>query len=83
MHVRKMIIGAATAIALITAPAVASADWTFSPFLGSTFNGDLNDIDLDQSIDSKLSWGGTLTWMGAGIAGFEVDFGYTPEFFFN
>jgi opacity protein-like surface antigen len=83
MHVRKMIIGAATAFALMSAPAVASADWTFSPFLGSTFNGDLNDIDLDQSIDSKLSWGGTLTWMGAGIAGFEVDFGYTPEFFFN
>jgi opacity protein-like surface antigen len=72
MHVRQMIIGAATAVALMSAPAVASADWTFSPFLGSTFIGDLNDIDLELSID-----------MGAGIAGFEVDFGYTPEFFFN
>lgn len=84
MQVRKIILGSVAALALVAAaPAPASADWTFSPFIGSTFNGELNDIDLDESTQNKLSWGGSLMWMGEGIAGFEVDFGYTPEFFFS
>lgn len=84
MQVRKIILGSVTALALVAAaPAPASADWTFSPFIGSTFNGELNDVDLDESTQNKLSWGGSLMWMGEGIAGFEVDFGYTPEFFFS
>jgi opacity protein-like surface antigen len=83
MQVRKMILGVAALAMIAAAPATASADWTFSPFIGSTFGGELNDIDLDQSTQNKLSWGGSLMWMGEGIAGFEVDFGYTPEFFFN
>ena len=59
MQVRKIILGSVTALALVAAaPAPASADWTFSPFIGSTFNGELNDIDLDESIQNKLSWGG-------------------------
>ena len=84
MQVRKIILGSVAALALVAAaPAPASADWTFSPFIGSTFNGELNDVDLDESTQNKLSWGGSLMWMGEGIAGFEVDFGYTPEFFFS
>ncbi len=84
MQVRKIILGSVTALALVAAaPAPASADWTFSPFIGSTFNGELNDVDLNESTQNKLSWGGSLMWMGEGIAGFEVDFGYTPEFFFS
>jgi len=84
MQVRKIILGSVTALALVAAaPAPASADWTFSPFIGSTFNGELNDVDLNQSTQNKLSWGGSLMWMGEGIAGFEVDFGYTPDFFFS
>jgi opacity protein-like surface antigen len=84
MQVRRIILGSVAALALVAAaPAPASADWTFSPFIGSTFNGELNDVDLDESTQNKLSWGGSLMWMGEGIAGFEVDFGYTPEFFFN
>lgn len=84
MQVRQIILGSTAALAiLVAAPAPASADWTFTPFLGSTFNGSLNDIDLDQSTQNKLSWGGSLMWMGEGIAGFEVDFGYTPDFFFS
>jgi opacity protein-like surface antigen len=84
MQVRKIILGSVTALALVAAaPAPASADWTFSPFIGSTFNGELNDVDLDESTQNKLSWGGSLMWMGEGIAGFEVDFGYTPDFFFS
>jgi opacity protein-like surface antigen len=79
-----MVLGTVAALALVAAaPAPASADWTFSPFIGSTFAGELNDVDLDESTQNKLSWGGSLMWMGEGIAGFEVDFGYTPEFFFS
>jgi opacity protein-like surface antigen len=84
MQVRKIILGTVAALAIVAAaPAPASADWTFSPFIGSTFAGELNDVDLDESTQNKLSWGGSLMWMGEGIAGFEVDFGYTPEFFFS
>lgn len=84
MQVRKIVLGTVAALAVVAAaPAPASADWTFSPFIGSTFNGSLNDVDLDESTQNKLSWGGSLMWMGEGIAGFEVDFGYTPEFFFS
>ena len=28
-----------------------------------------------------MNFGASLGWMGAGIAGFEVDFGYAPNFF--
>jgi opacity protein-like surface antigen len=84
MHVRRMFLGAAIALAIVaTLPSTASADWTFSPFIGATFNGSLNDQDLDQATSNHLSWGGSLAYMGAGIAGFELDFGYSPEFFHN
>jgi opacity protein-like surface antigen len=84
MQFRKFLLGTVAAVAMTAAlPATAAADWTFSPFIGSTFNGELNDVDLNESTQNKLSWGGSLMWMGEGIAGFEVDFGYTPEFFFN
>jgi opacity protein-like surface antigen len=84
MPARTLMAGATVALATIVAtPATASADWTFTPFIGSTFDGRLNDVDLDLSTGNRLSWGGTLTWMGEGIAGFELDLGFTPEFFFN
>jgi opacity protein-like surface antigen len=84
MQFRKFFLGTVAAVAMTAAlPATASADWTFSPFIGSTFNGELNDVDLNESTQNKLSWGGSLMWMGEGIAGFEIDFGYTPDFFFS
>jgi opacity protein-like surface antigen len=82
MHVRHVIISAVAALALVAAaPATASADWTFSPFIGAAFSGGVNDPDLNESTGNRLSWGGSLAWMGQGIAGFELDFGYAPEFF--
>lgn len=82
MYVRHVIISAAVAFALVAAaPSTASADWTFSPFIGAAFDGEVNDVDLNQSTGSRLSWGGSLAWMGQGIAGVELDFGYAPEFF--
>jgi opacity protein-like surface antigen len=63
-------------------PKPAAADWMFTPFVGAALGGTVSDVrgfDLDR--DSKSSFGAGLTWMGAGIMGFDLDFGYTPNFF--
>ncbi len=84
---KKLILTVATAGALCVAPSTASAEWILTPFIGASFNrsADVSDADrddFDELIDgSKMTYGGTLTWLGAGVLGFEVDFGYSPEFF--
>lgn len=84
---KKLILTVATAAALCLAPTTASAEWILSPFIGASFNrsADVPDADrdeFDELIDgSKMTYGGTFTWLGAGVLGFEVDFGYSPEFF--
>ena len=81
MQVRKTaILGALALLMLIPAPA--RADWMLSPFLGTTFGSELTDSDApDEDYAEKVNYGVTLTYMGAGIVGFEIDFGYAPEFF--
>ena len=54
------------------APATADAQVTFTPHAGATFGSD--------APTNKPAFGAALTFMGD-IAGFEVDFGYTPDFF--
>jgi opacity protein-like surface antigen len=67
------------------APATAAADWLFTPFVGLnwgstvTFNDALGDFE--DEFEKRATFGASLAWMGAGIAGFEIDFGYTPNFF--
>ena len=56
------------------APAV-HADTMISGHAGKVFGGDLND--------SRTTWGGALTFMGDGAFGFEIEGGYTPDFFAN
>ena len=59
-----------TALAL---PTAARAQTTFlTPYVGATFGED--------APDTQLTYGGSLTFMG-GIAGVEIDFSYTPDFF--
>jgi opacity protein-like surface antigen len=81
MYVRKTaILGALAVIMLLPTPA--RADWMLSPFLGTTFGSQLNDSDdPDDEYANKINYGATLTYMGGGIIGFEIDFGYSPEFF--
>lgn len=62
------------ALALLLAPTAARADWLFTPNLGVTFGG-------DASGNEHLTYGASLAWMGAGIIGWEADFGVTPNFF--
>ena len=70
------------AMAVCLAPATASAEWIFTPFIGASFAAGTDNTDFDTVIDgSKMTYGGTLTWVGGGMFGFEVDFGYAPEYF--
>ena len=69
---KHRILAASFGLALATA-SPAQADWLFTPFLGTTFSG--------VATGEHLTYGGSLAYMGAGVVGFEVDFGYTPEFF--
>ncbi len=50
----------------------ASAQVSLTPFAGVTFG--------DDAPATKFTAGGSLRFMG-GMAGFEIDFGYTPDFF--
>ena len=62
------------ALSLVLLPGTARADWLFTPALGSTFGGDTNG-------NEHFTYNLSLGWMGAGIVGWEADFGFTPEFF--
>lgn len=86
MSFRKLIITSALALLVSGATATkASADWLFTPFIGSTFNGSANfgssNETLGNDLERNLTYGASLAWMGAGIIGFEIDFGYSPNFF--
>jgi len=70
------------AMALCLAPAQASAEWILTPFIGASFAAGSDNTDFDTILEgSKMTYGGTFTWVGGGVFGFEVDFGYAPEYF--
>lgn len=74
MHIGKFAIATLLAAAVsVAAPKTASADWMFTPFIGAATGG--------NTADTATSFGGGLTWMGNGAIGFDVDFGYTPDYF--
>jgi opacity protein-like surface antigen len=83
--VRKLLLAfALAACATAAAPSRASADWLFTPFIGGNFGGNANfgDFnDFDDEVERRVDMGASLGWMGSGIAGFEVDFGWSPNFF--
>jgi opacity protein-like surface antigen len=65
-------------------PATASADWLFTPYLGANFGGNATFgefNDFDDEFERRATFGASLGWMGAGVFGFELDLGYTPNFF--
>jgi opacity protein-like surface antigen len=87
MSVRKLFLSATfAALALAATPERASADWLFTPFIGSNFGGKANfgDFnDFDDEFERRVNFGASLGWMGNGIVGAEVDFGWSPNFFEN
>ena len=57
---------------MLALPAQAWADGFISPYFGVNFSGD--------TTKNSTVFGGSLGFLGK-AAGFEVDFGYTPDFF--
>jgi hypothetical protein len=83
MHLPRLL-AAATAMVCLLAPARASADWLFTPQVGFVFGGnaDFGEFDdFDDEFERRVAFGASLGWMGEGIAGFELDFGWAPNFF--
>jgi opacity protein-like surface antigen len=86
MSFRKLFMTGALALAVSAiTPAKASADWLFTPFIGSNFGGSADlgtpGEDFNDEFNRKLTYGASFEWMGGGIVGFGVDFGYSPNFF--
>ena len=85
MSLRKLVLASSlAALATVASPNRASADWLFTPFVGGNFGGSANfgDFsDFDDEVERRVNFGASLGWMGAGIAGFEFDFGFAPNFF--
>lgn len=82
MRVRTTFTLGALLAACFMAPA-AEADWILTPYGGIVFGGDLgiegnDDLDLDQR---HGVYGLGLGYMSDSALGFEVDFGYSPDFF--
>ncbi|HWK09599.1 MAG TPA: outer membrane beta-barrel protein [Vicinamibacterales bacterium] len=85
---RKLFVTSAMcALAFGAAPATASADWVITPFVGWNFGGsaDVNNAiagtSFSNQFEHKIDYGVSVAQMGAGIFGWEADFGYSPNFF--
>ena len=88
MALRKFAITSVLALMVFAvAPAKASADWLFTPYIGMNWGGNAGFTDLagdfEDKFERQMNFGAALSWMGAGALGFEVDFGYSPNFFQN
>jgi opacity protein-like surface antigen len=89
MSVRKCLVTAVVALAASTvAPRSASADWVLTPFVGWNFGGSA-DVSGNGGLSTvnrfahKANFGVSAAYMGKGIVGGEVDFGYSPNFYEN
>ena len=60
-------------VVLVCMPASARADRYVSPFVGVNFG--------NSQGNGRADFGAAAGWMGSGIAGVEVDLGYSPNFF--
>jgi opacity protein-like surface antigen len=82
MQVRMLLMISLMVVTLL--PATASAQsWFVSPFIGANFGGsaDFGDFpDADDEVERRLDLGATIGW-NRNVVGFEVDFGWSPNFF--
>jgi opacity protein-like surface antigen len=82
MQLRKLMMISTLSLALL--PATASAqNWFFTPFVGANFGGNASfgDFDnFDDEVERRVDFGATFGW-NPSVVGFEIDFGYSPNFF--
>ena len=88
MNVRRLLLVPTIAIFAIAAvPNRASADWYITPFIGGNLGAQAGlataNTTFDDQVERRLDVGASLGWMGKGIAGFEIDYGWSPNFFQN
>ena len=86
MFLRRFLMTGCLALMMsVATPATAAADWLFTPFIGMNFGSSVKFIDAigdrEDEFEKRVDFGASLAWMGGGIAGFELDFGYSPNFF--
>lgn len=82
MQVRKLLMISVLSLMLLPASAQAQ-NWFFSPFIGGNFGGsaDFGDFpDADDEVERRMDFGATLGW-NPSVVGFEIDLGYSPNFF--
>ena len=60
-------------VAMLWAPTQARAEGYISPFAGVHFGND--------QLEKKMVYGANAGWMGAGVIGAELDFGWAPDAF--
>ena len=82
MAERWIRIAVAAAYLLVGLPAVAAADWYFTPFVGWDFKASttLYDFDFQGTERTKFTFGGSAAFIH-GIFGVEADYAYVPGFF--
>jgi opacity protein-like surface antigen len=82
MQVRKLLMISLMSLALLPASASAQS-WFVSPFVGANFGGSASFgefPDVDDEVERRLDFGATIGW-NPNVVGFEVDFGFSPNFF--
>jgi hypothetical protein len=81
----RLIVHALALLVVLTlaAPAPSSADWLFTPFIGSTFGTKTSFLVLEPGAAdaTQLTFGGSAALLSRGVLGVEADFGYAPRFF--
>jgi len=84
MQARKLLMIGALALLLVPRPAAAQS-WFFSPYIGGNFGGSADFGDFpnnDDAVERRMDFGATLGW-NPKVVGFEVDLGFSPNFFQN
>ena len=85
MQVRKLLMISVLSLVLLPASAQAQSGWFFTPFIGGNFGGnaDFGDFpDDDDAVERRMDFGATLGF-NPSVVGFEIDFGFSPNFFEN
>jgi hypothetical protein len=70
-------------VVLCGSPRETRADYLFMPFIGGTFAREtVFNIGVEQGEGSThVIFGGSVSWLSAGILGVEGEFAYAPRFF--
>lgn len=85
MQLRKLLMMGTLALTLLLPSRAYAQDWFFTPFIGANFGQDANfgDFDdFDDEFEKRLDFGASVGW-NPNVVGFEIDFGFSPNFFEN